>query len=306
MQVTTRKKLSAPVVHGGEASVRAASVIGDAWSWLILREAVLHRTTRFAEFHARVGAPRSTLSARLAALTASGMLIHEGTDYLPADAAIDFLGCLLVAMRWGDQWEFEGAAPQPIVHTPCGNRLQAVMACNNCHARVRAADVAATRIDVGHAPHLPGGSKRRPAYEVMQRARPCAIASALAVSGDWWAGLLIRECFIGTRRFDDFQRRLGVAPNILSSRLRRLIELDILKRTIHDEWPVRHEYRLTEKGLDYYHVLLAQLMWGQRWLGRTDFDPTLTHSPCQATSGFNATCAACGKVVKRDDIALVD
>jgi len=68
------------------------------------------------------------------------------------------------------------------------------------------------------------------------------------VTGDRWSALLIRELFYGSTRFDEFQQRLGIATNILTQRLRRLVELGILTRTAYQQRPARHEYRLTEKG----------------------------------------------------------
>ena len=86
---------SAPALTSGADSIlRTADVVGDAWSWLVMREAVLHGVTRFVEFQARLGVPRSTLSARLTQLTAAGLLVQsarpQGTEYRLTDAGRDF------------------------------------------------------------------------------------------------------------------------------------------------------------------------------------------------------------------------
>jgi len=94
----------------------------------------------------------------------------------------------------------------------------------------------------------------------------CAIARSLDVLGDWWTLLIVREAFLGTRRFVDFQRRLDVARNILSDRLRHLVEHDVLERVEVGEFGTRHEYRLTARGRDLFLVITALRQWGERWI----------------------------------------
>lgn len=293
---------------GIDSIFRTADVVGDAWAWLVMRESLLYGVTRFDEFHTRLGIARSTLAARLAQLTAGGLLTRQpGPDYLPTAAGQDFLVCLMVAKRWGDQWYFPPRMPpQPAVHLACHQQLYAVLKCDVCHAVLSARDVTADRAGtIARPASQPAGRRRRsPDLELLERNRTCSIARTLNVTGDWWSGLIIRECFFGTRRFDDFQRRLDIAPNILSGRLRRLVELDILTRVEYQAWPTRHEYRLTDKGLDYYHVPLAMLTWGQRWLQPPAADAHLTHTPCGSALHAQLGCAACRHVVTTINMAL--
>src|ERR1700682_4443887 len=93
----------------------------------------------------------------------------------------------------------------------------------------------------------------------------CSIARALDVVGEHWTLLLMREAFRGVRRFAGFIERLGIAPNILAVRLRRLVEHGILEERAYQERPPRVEYRLTAKGRDLYPVIVALLGWGDRW-----------------------------------------
>jgi DNA-binding HxlR family transcriptional regulator len=94
----------------------------------------------------------------------------------------------------------------------------------------------------------------------------CPIARALSEVGDRWSLLVLREAFLGTRRFEDFQQRTGAARNVLSDRLEKLVEHEVLERRPYQEKPTRHEYRLTEKGLDLYPVMMSLVRWGDRWL----------------------------------------
>lgn len=92
----------------------------------------------------------------------------------------------------------------------------------------------------------------------------CSIAQALEQVGERWSLLIVRECVLGTTRFDEFQRRLGIARNILTARLNRLVELEVLERTALDG-DARQGYQLTRKGEELMPVLMALLQWGDRW-----------------------------------------
>ncbi|TDY22008.1 HxlR family transcriptional regulator [Paraburkholderia sp. BL6665CI2N2] len=94
----------------------------------------------------------------------------------------------------------------------------------------------------------------------------CSIARALDEVGEWWTLLIVRECTQGTARFDEFQSQLGIARNVLASRLERLIELGIIERYPVAERANTYAYRLTEKGSELYPVLVALMQWGDRWL----------------------------------------
>ena len=92
------------------------------------------------------------------------------------------------------------------------------------------------------------------------------MAAALDQVGDRWTFLVLRECFFGVRRFADFQRNLGVARNILSDRLGKLVDHEILQRHLYQQRPPREEYRLTAKGRDLYAVTVALMRWADRWV----------------------------------------
>jgi DNA-binding HxlR family transcriptional regulator len=95
---------------------------------------------------------------------------------------------------------------------------------------------------------------------------PCSIARTVDLTGDWWTPLVMREAFYGARRFEQFQSQLGLSRNVLTQRLERLVEEGMLERVPYQERPLRHEYRLTEKGRDFFTVLAAMIRWGDRWL----------------------------------------
>lgn len=94
----------------------------------------------------------------------------------------------------------------------------------------------------------------------------CSVARALDLLGEWWTILIIREALAGTHRFEDFQQRLGIARNILTSRLRKLTDHGVLERVAAQEGGRRKVYRLTRKGRDLLPVLVALMQWGDRWI----------------------------------------
>src|SRR5688500_2876036 len=94
----------------------------------------------------------------------------------------------------------------------------------------------------------------------------CSIARALELIGERWTLLIVRDAFLGLRRFDEFRQSLGVARNVLAERLDRLVQEGVLERVAYSERPPRFEYRLTDKGRDLAVPLLALMQWGDRHL----------------------------------------
>ena len=93
----------------------------------------------------------------------------------------------------------------------------------------------------------------------------CPVARGLSVVGDRWTMLVLRDCFRGVRRFEAFQKRLGITRHVLADRLRKLEEAGVLERRLYQSRPPRHEYRLTEKGLALHPVLVTLVAWAEKW-----------------------------------------
>lgn len=92
----------------------------------------------------------------------------------------------------------------------------------------------------------------------------CPVARTMAVLGERWSILLLREAYYGATRFDEFERNLGIAPNILSARLRSLVQHGVLEKLPAPGG--RHSYRLSEKGRDFFPAFVALKRWGDRWM----------------------------------------
>jgi DNA-binding HxlR family transcriptional regulator len=103
----------------------------------------------------------------------------------------------------------------------------------------------------------------------------CSVARTVSVIGDRWTLLILRDCFLRIRRFEAFEERIGVTRHILADRLRKLVAEGVLRKIAYQERPTRHEYRLTQKGLDLFPVIMSLVHWGD--------DPVMVCSECRET-----------------------
>src|SRR5690349_16536158 len=127
---------------------------------------------------------------------------------------------------------------------------------------------------------------------------PCAISRTMAVLGERWTFVVLRAAFMRARRFEDIQSSTGIARNILTDRLRTLVDHGILERRPYAEHPGRtlYEYRLTDKGLDLYPVLVSMMEWGNRYGGFEDGPPVrLEHKTCGRMTTPKLVCSECGE-----------
>lgn len=133
----------------------------------------------------------------------------------------------------------------------------------------------------------------------------CSVARTLDVIGDKWSLLILRDAFYGVRRFDDFQEDLGIARNVLTDRLQKLVATGVFERRPYEERPPRYEYRLTDKGRALLPVLLAMIAWGDRWANDSDIPPvTLTHTKCDHVTHAVVCCDACGGELTLRDVRV--
>lgn len=132
----------------------------------------------------------------------------------------------------------------------------------------------------------------------------CSLARALAVVGDRWTLLVLREAFLRVRRFEDFQERLGIARRVLTERLRHLVEEGVLRKVAYQERPLRYEYKLTEKGLGLYPVLMGLVNWGDAHYAGKKGPPVLhRHLSCGHDFRVVSTCSECGEVLDPRQVA---
>ncbi len=131
----------------------------------------------------------------------------------------------------------------------------------------------------------------------------CSVARTLEHIGERWTFMVLRDAFYGVRRFDDFQASLGIARNILTKRLTKLVEAGIMRKEPYQEHPPRYEYRLTEKGRDLVPILTSLLAWGDKW--EADEPPVrLIHTTCGSVMRTKAVCSECGDEINVFNLRL--
>ena len=134
----------------------------------------------------------------------------------------------------------------------------------------------------------------------------CSIAKSLEVIGERWSLLIVRDILNGNRRFGELQQSLGIARNVLSARLQRLVDENILERRAYQESPPRYEYFLTEKGLDLWPSLIALMGWGDRHSGNPEGPPLrIVHKDCGGAVSDRGICDSCGEVLSARDARAV-
>ncbi|MGM1057771.1 winged helix-turn-helix transcriptional regulator [Saccharothrix sp. Mg75] len=133
----------------------------------------------------------------------------------------------------------------------------------------------------------------------------CTVSLPAALLGERWTLLLLRQAFLGTRRFEDFQATMEISRSVLTERLGTLVEEGILRREAYKDVRTRYEYRLTEKGLDLYPVLMALRKWGDRWMSpETGPSFDLHHRDCGGGVDVAVTCTACAGALTARDVRV--
>jgi len=134
----------------------------------------------------------------------------------------------------------------------------------------------------------------------------CPIARTVAVIGDAWTPLILRDIYAGNARFDGIQASLGISRKVLAQRLATLIDHGILDRTPYQDNPVRYHYGLTEKGLELGGVLLAMKGWGDRWTASGSGTPPMEvrHTRCGHLAEPALTCSHCGEPLDPAEISI--
>ena len=133
--------------------------------------------------------------------------------------------------------------------------------------------------------------------EISASTYQCSVARTVEVVGERWTMLILREAFLGVKRFDHIQRDLGIARNILSDRLGKLVDQGILEKRRYSERPPRFEYRLTAKGRDLYPIVVTLMQWGDKYTAPDGAPVVLVHDACGHVTNPLLTCDGCGEPV---------
>lgn len=270
-------------------SVRGTvEIVLDSWSFLIIREAFFG-IRKFDRFQEQLGIPRQTLAARLSALIENGIFVlsrkkgEPGRQYFYTERGKDLFQTMLALMEFGDIWlRGEGEPPLQMRHLSCGHEMHPVTVCSECLEPVTTGTVHfRDGPGAGYSPASVRPRTRRISDpKVLQRVRPCSVARSLAIIGDKWSFLVLREAYFGVRRYDEMREKLGIASNVLADRLGRLVEAGIFDKVPYGPGAGRLEYRFTEMGRALYKPMIVMMAWGDRWLNPGAAPLRLRHRDC--------------------------
>jgi DNA-binding HxlR family transcriptional regulator len=288
----------AELAAGAARHIRASlvtpvlDIIGDRWTLLLLA-ALSAGPERFDGLARRIGIARSTLTQRLRDLAKDGLVERRAYQQNPprSEYGLSAKGrgtlAILHAIR---NWDRTWASAEAFESWPMADEPERKLVCRACQAPIHARDVAYKAA----ASSGPRASRRAlvsadtksaaGAARSQRRARPVPLTSASDTLGNRSLALVIAAAFFGLRRFSDMEKALALAPNVLARRLDELVAAGMMARHVYRERPRRWQYILTEKGLDLYPVIVAQIGWADRWIAGPAGPPlVLTHKACGKT-----------------------
>ncbi len=269
---------------------RALNEIGDRWSLLILGYAFqgLHR---FSDWRSSIGIASNILSNRLKKLVGNGCMTKVIYDEKPSRSeyrlsakGFELYPLALMVWRFERRWgEGKSKNTASLIHSECGRSIFPTMECKNCRMEIHAHDISfRDGPGAGYDQKTPPRHQRRSNVTAEQsKSGRTLFGESVDLLGNRWTQMVLATIFQRNGRYDEIQQELKIATNILSDRLKRLVNDGILQRRLYREAPDRYEYVLTPKGRDLYPMILAMNQWGDKWLSGADGVPIIfTHKPC--------------------------
>lgn len=267
----------ARIVRGCPAA-RAAALIGDAWTQLILRE-MFAGACRFSDFLTRLGISRTVLAERLRRLERNGLIEGEtarpgGARYVLTEMGRDTIGIVLIQDAWEAAYGSARAGAQVVTYRHDGGDAPVeplvVDAATAIPLEARRLNFVPGTLDEPAEPARTGRHKL-----IGDASFPAAMPGSISLLGDYWSWMILICAFFHARRFDEFSQALGIASNVLTDRLQRLVAADLLVRERYQRTPPRHEYRLAVAGRAMHALFCALYGWGERWLCSADAPPMM-------------------------------
>lgn len=302
---------TSPAAVQANSASRALNLLGDRWILMVLY-LTFRGVRRFDAFQGQIGLARSLLIDRLRRLENAGVLRRSPYQHRPVreeyrltDMGRDLFGLALMIIRWEKRWFDDPANPAHRLKHDCGKAFTPQLRCGHCGGLVDPRDVyVEDGPGAGFDPAPQPRAQRRSIVPAgaLNQGHPM-LDRAFQVLGDRWTAHLIAQAFMGRRRFKDLQSALGTAPNILSDRLTRLLDMGVLRRERYQARPERFEYRLTEAGRDLYPLIVELNRWGDRWLNQGFGPPLITwHRPCGHRLEPSITCDQCGEIADLESV----
>ncbi|MFC6087041.1 winged helix-turn-helix transcriptional regulator [Sphaerisporangium aureirubrum] len=308
---TSRPLTEEPAAHPSGPAIsaigQALGILGDRWVLLILQRAFLLQVRTFAGWRDELGISESVLAARLKELVTHGIFApvayRDGRtryEYRLTDAGIRLWRYLVAIYSWEHGW-----ARRPgmltLIHDGCGRGTRPYLACGGCREPMNARDTRTERgpllsfARVG----VPRHHRRTTRPVRLPAGRVGSCPHSMEILGDRWSTTVLAAAFLGVKRFVDFQNELGIAPSVLTDRLRRFVELGVL------DADASRVYRLTDKGLAFFDVLTMLTDWAQRELPAPDGSAlVITHQPCGTPLRPILLCDVCDGELERDELSF--
>jgi DNA-binding HxlR family transcriptional regulator len=288
------------------SSRQAVDAICDRWS-LALILAILHGEHRFKGLMAHTGMASRLLATRLRTLEAARVIVSAPyslrpprQEYYLTSMGADVSDVILQMLRWEQNWGAASPAAGRIAHLACGAALRPQLRCAACGALASARDIdlEVSRAQLWAMPPKQSAHRRSTVTSNDHGGPPRDLGPSLDIFGDKWGIEILLCAFFRIRRFNDFRLCTGISANILADRLERLRAAGILARS--DDAPGLTGYRLTEKGIDIYGVLVAVERWADTWLRSRYRSPVrLMHRACGQVFRPLTTCSQCQQPVDR-------
>lgn len=279
-------------------------ILSDAWAFLVIREAFFG-AKRFEDFRSGLEITRATLTDRLRRLVHEGIMrefsyssTSSRVEYKLTKAGIELYPMFMSMMQFGDRWlETSKSGPLQLIHESCNCVSKPIVTCSCCEQRFSARDV--NYIDGPGAGRIPAETPRRSrrTADDFMRGRPSSVSRTIEVIGDRWSFLILREAFYGHTRFDQVHSELGIATNILTDRLARLVDRGVFRKEMYQDAPERYEYLLTPMGADLHGPLMMIMAWGDRWRSQGKPPMLLRHDACDKIFTPVVVCNRCGEAI---------
>ena len=288
---------SSPIGH-------ALVLIGDMWTVRIVR-AIFRGTRRFQDLRDQLNISDPVLARRLRGMIDDGVLTTRmyssnppRSEYLLTDAGIDLWQVMIAMWTWDRTWTGpeHPLAGTELKHLACGRPTRPVFGDRSCGAiGLSARDVTATVDEQVLHEATDRRSRRSPALR-----KPIDSAGVL---GDRWSTLILADALMGSRRFSDFQARLGVSPVTLTRRLALFVEVGLFSHDIARDGGRRRVYILTPKAIDFYSVFAAINRWAEKWQSEDgESGLRFEHRACGNRLDPCFTCNACNQALERVDV----
>ena len=278
---------------------RALEIVGDTPTLLIL-EAYWLGERRFDGFCKQTGLLKTVVSDRLKRLINNNCLVKiaycerpRRYEYKATEQLIDFHPLALAMLHWERTWNRKpGKISVTLTHTHCGNETNPIPVCKCCRTPIDPRQVAwKTGPGVGY---MEAEYSRRRRQSAATEHDTRLFDEIIQVIGNRWATLILRSLFSGINQYQEILQDTAMATNILSDRLAELCQNELVVKIPVPEDSRKVQYKLTEKGMSIYPILLTLLQWGDRWRPAPEGPPLLlTHTTCGNPLELEMACSVC-------------